>query len=386
MHRSLFVAKVVCLLPLLLPLAAAFGTQPDNKAETTDGTPAEAHADRRSLYPLMSGWQHLSPRKRRAHRRQQRRWARMDMDAERTVHDDLPLCKINRVSVESLPVPWTPSSSSTSQESSSVSEQVTVCAKRLDVEGADDGFWDGGLEIDVRISVDNELCATTRQVKVRDLVDGAWSTDDCCKHAGNLGSKVELVITEHDTLTSDAVIGTITTTVGQAGLQELTQKLDDPTGHIAEGSFTYTIDLPMQASKQKQTMTCSNIPRHLCATTQDAVTGLSAAEVCAECEQCRAVGGGGDVVVTRRALRDMPTDEQERFALAVETMMKGEPGDSHFWKIAGHHGFPWYNCVHGDETFPHWHRIYLAEFEKLLQRADLRNGNDGMIALPYWDW
>ena len=36
--------------------------------------------------------------------------------------------------------------------------------------------------------------------------------------------------------------------------------------------------------------------------------------------------------------------------------------------------------------FPGWHRIYLYEFELALQAADRANGNNGRIALPYWDW
>ena len=33
-----------------------------------------------------------------------------------------------------------------------------------------------------------------------------------------------------------------------------------------------------------------------------------------------------------------------------------------------------------------WHRGYLVEFEHELQKADRELGNDGAIALPYWDW
>lgn len=37
------------------------------------------------------------------------------------------------------------------------------------------------------------------------------------------------------------------------------------------------------------------------------------------------------------------------------------------------------------ETFPGWHRAYLKAFEEALQEADRALGNDGLIALPYWD-
>ena len=32
-----------------------------------------------------------------------------------------------------------------------------------------------------------------------------------------------------------------------------------------------------------------------------------------------------------------------------------------------------------------WHRAYLVKFEQALQAADVANGNDGDIGLPYWD-
>jgi hypothetical protein len=55
--------------------------------------------------------------------------------------------------------------------------------------------------------------------------------------------------------------------------------------------------------------------------------------------------------------------------------------------IQGIHGQPApLYCQHGLETFPGWHRIYLFEFEKALRKADIENGKDGNIGLPYWDW
>ena len=63
------------------------------------------------------------------------------------------------------------------------------------------------------------------------------------------------------------------------------------------------------------------------------------------------------------------------------------PGTSEFFRCASYHGQPApIYCQHGRETFPGWHRIYLLDFEKALQAADVKNGNDGNIGLPYWDW
>ena len=33
-----------------------------------------------------------------------------------------------------------------------------------------------------------------------------------------------------------------------------------------------------------------------------------------------------------------------------------------------------------------WHRAYLVELEQALQAADRALGNDGRIAVPYWDF
>lgn len=42
-------------------------------------------------------------------------------------------------------------------------------------------------------------------------------------------------------------------------------------------------------------------------------------------------------------------------------------------------------CEHRQETFPAWHRAYLCNFEEALRAADVANGKDGRIGLPYWD-
>jgi hypothetical protein len=37
-------------------------------------------------------------------------------------------------------------------------------------------------------------------------------------------------------------------------------------------------------------------------------------------------------------------------------------------------------CSHGVPTFPHWHRLYMVQFETEL----LARGSG--LGLPYWDW
>jgi hypothetical protein len=100
------------------------------------------------------------------------------------------------------------------------------------------------------------------------------------------------------------------------------------------------------------------------------------------------------LVVTRKELRSMSTEDQERFADALETMMKNkldEDGNeikqsSEYFRLAGYHGWPNDYCTHRQETFPGWHRAYLTDFERSLKRADISNGKNGNLSLPYWDW
>ncbi len=91
--------------------------------------------------------------------------------------------------------------------------------------------------------------------------------------------------------------------------------------------------------------------------------------------------------VVRREFRSLSYAEQDRFCNAVDRMMANMqelPRSSEFFRIAGHHGWPGHYCNHGIESFPVWHRAYMLEFEGALQAADVANGGDGKLALPYW--
>jgi hypothetical protein len=89
------------------------------------------------------------------------------------------------------------------------------------------------------------------------------------------------------------------------------------------------------------------------------------------------------IIVTRKEIRGMSATEQTRYCDAVIKMMEGTPGTSQFFRIAAYHDK---HCAHGEETFPGWHRAYLLDFERTMRRADIANGNDGNIGLPFWDW
>jgi hypothetical protein len=81
----------------------------------------------------------------------------------------------------------------------------------------------------------------------------------------------------------------------------------------------------------------------------------------------------------------MPEEEQKRFVEAIKTSWKNidGPGSNEYFRVCNIHGK---FCHHNIETFPVWHRAYMLEFERVLQEADKKNGNDGRIGLPYWDW
>ena len=98
--------------------------------------------------------------------------------------------------------------------------------------------------------------------------------------------------------------------------------------------------------------------------------------------------------VTRKDLRSLSSEEQQRFYnAAVEMLTNTYRGgeSSEFFRLAKMHGMPEpYYCQHGVESFLSWHRPYLIEFEESLQRADRIANPDfadqDPIALPYWDW
>eukprot|EP01083_Nonionella_stella_P010457 29781_1 len=98
--------------------------------------------------------------------------------------------------------------------------------------------------------------------------------------------------------------------------------------------------------------------------------------------------------VIRKEIRSLTSEEKDRFLKAIETMMINKlddkdnpiPGSSPFYRMASYHGVPESYCEHGTETFPGWHRVYLYEFEQEIQKADIVNGGDGNVFLPYWDW
>jgi len=92
----------------------------------------------------------------------------------------------------------------------------------------------------------------------------------------------------------------------------------------------------------------------------------------------------------RKSLAKMSVEEQLRYIKSVLQMQQEGPGKS-FELISRLHGFSAnangeFSCVHGSKDFVSWHRVYLYEYEKLLQDAHQKLYGNRSINLPYWDW
>jgi len=80
---------------------------------------------------------------------------------------------------------------------------------------------------------------------------------------------------------------------------------------------------------------------------------------------------------------------RDRFVKAIRKMrtMLAAGFPNLYDKYISWHANGGFNAVaHGGLTFIAWHRVFLWEFEKDLQAADVALGKDGKIALAYWDW
>ena len=73
----------------------------------------------------------------------------------------------------------------------------------------------------------------------------------------------------------------------------------------------------------------------------------------------------------RYEIRSMGDALEGRFWAAIRTMCQnknGVAGTSEYFRLASIHGLPGEDyCEHQAESFPSWHRIYLAQFEQALQ-------------------
>ncbi|KAJ1659514.1 hypothetical protein IWQ61_001421 [Dispira simplex] len=83
-------------------------------------------------------------------------------------------------------------------------------------------------------------------------------------------------------------------------------------------------------------------------------------------------------IVTRREIRSLTYDERARYFRAIKAMNSGSSPTLYDRFSVTH--MDWARPSHGDARFLPWHRVFIREFEKELQRID------PTIVLPYWDW
>lgn len=84
----------------------------------------------------------------------------------------------------------------------------------------------------------------------------------------------------------------------------------------------------------------------------------------------------------RKNVANLSADEIEKLRTAFTGIMARRPSqaDSYF-ALAGHHGLPESWCLHHEDRFNPWHRVYLRIFEDALR--SIPDCQD--VTLPYWD-
>jgi hypothetical protein len=65
----------------------------------------------------------------------------------------------------------------------------------------------------------------------------------------------------------------------------------------------------------------------------------------------------------------------------IGIMKKGSSDPNSYYAIAGIHGLPQSNCLHHEDRFNPWHRVYLKLFEDALRSVP----GCADVTLPYWD-
>jgi len=95
--------------------------------------------------------------------------------------------------------------------------------------------------------------------------------------------------------------------------------------------------------------------------------------------------GDENLVVVRRNILDLTSEEQGRFLSAINLMQAPGYGGPFQTSEALHGHGAEAACIHRKKNFAHWHRIYLYEFENKLQDAHEELYGTRNVSLPYWD-
>ena len=84
----------------------------------------------------------------------------------------------------------------------------------------------------------------------------------------------------------------------------------------------------------------------------------------------------------RKNVTSLSPQEIETLSTAFAGLMERPPGDAgSYFALAGGHGLPQAWCMHHEDPFNPWHRVYLKSFEDALRSVP--GCQD--VTLPYWD-
>lgn len=91
----------------------------------------------------------------------------------------------------------------------------------------------------------------------------------------------------------------------------------------------------------------------------------------------------GNAERVRRDARDLSDDEVDKLRRAFRGVMDKDPDDpTSYFTLAGIHWYPEPTyCVHREDRYNPWHRVYLTQFENALRTVE---GCED-VTLPYWD-
>ncbi|KAK7090872.1 hypothetical protein V1264_010615 [Littorina saxatilis] len=93
--------------------------------------------------------------------------------------------------------------------------------------------------------------------------------------------------------------------------------------------------------------------------------------------------------LVRKSVRNLSPAERRSLVLAMRSLQADSSADG-FQSLASFHALPplcpypeaterFACCVHGQATFPQWHRLYTVQFEDALRR------HGATVGIPYWD-
>jgi tyrosinase len=84
----------------------------------------------------------------------------------------------------------------------------------------------------------------------------------------------------------------------------------------------------------------------------------------------------------RKNVTTLSADEIETLKTAFSGLMDRDPSEAgSYFALAGIHGLPQAWCLHHEDRYNPWHRVYLRQFEDALRSVP---GCDG-VTIPYWD-